>query len=207
MLRHLLPFGLGAVLFAATGVPARALEPTDSEKLDAIYKRLRELQPKMELRLSTAEGELKELRRRIDEMDARLRALASGDRIANAYTPTTADAELRDLRRRFDELEARLRVCESAERARIARSFNPEFPVITPATGTILLENRTTRAATIVVDGTPYPLEPLQTAAIRSRPLGPVTYEVHAEGWGMIRPPTTTRLSTTDRPLTIFVTP
>jgi hypothetical protein len=203
MLRNLMRFGVTAVLLAAVAAPLRAAEPSDSEKLDMIYKRLRELQPKIELRLDNVEGDLKELRRRVEQLETRLRAPTTGDRIATEYTPPATDAELRDLRRRFDELDARLRACEATEKARIARSFTPSD---TP-TGTILLQNRTARSATIVVDGRPYALEPFQTAAIQSRPLGPVTYEVHAEGWGLIRPATTTRLASTDRPLTIWVGP
>jgi hypothetical protein len=213
MLRNLIRPGLTALLLAAIAVPVHAGEYKDKEALEKIQKQLRDIQAQLaliqpeatSLKLQLAETEIKALKRRVEEMEARVRAPVSGDRIAAEYSPPAPDAELRELRRRCDELDARLRAYES-ERARIARSFNPDAPLTTP-TGTILLQNRTTRSATIVVDGTPHPLAPLQTAAIYSRPLGPVTYEVHAEGWGLIRPSTTTRLASTDRPLTIYVNP
>jgi hypothetical protein len=213
MLRNLIRFGLTALLLAAVAVSAHAREPKEKETLEKIHKQLRDIQAQLDLikpeatslKLQLAENEIKALKRRVEEMETHVRAPSSGERIAAEYSPPAPDAELRELRRRIDELDARLRALESADRARIARSFNPDAPG-TP-TGTILLQNRTTRSATIVVDGTSYHLAPLQTAAIQSRPLGPVTYEVHAEGWGMIRPPTTTRLASADRPLTIFVGP
>ncbi len=166
MLRSLICFGL-TTLFLATA-PAGAAEPiTEKEKIDWIYNELRTNLPLRDAKLTLVEADLKDLRRRVEEMERRLRARESSD------AP-------RD----------------------IAGAINPP-PVLS---GDITLHNRATVAATVFLDGTPYRLLPGQAAKISGRPVGPVTYEVVADVWGLIQP-ATTRALLADRPFTVTINP
>ena len=199
MVRHLFRFGFSTLLLAAVSGPGRAQEPvTDSEKINAIYKQMGTFQADQNLRVANVEGDLKDLRRRVEALEMRLRA--RDDAVARSYSPPVLEADLKELRRRLEDYERRLR--EDAERARIARAFAPS-----DLSGPITLRNRTGLVATIFVDGRRYVLAPFEVVELPVRPAGAITYEVHASGgWGMIQPPTT-RLLLAERPFTIFVNP
>jgi len=167
MMRHLIPCGLTALLLTALARPTPAAEPvpaSDSEKLDRIYKELLLERGQLNVRMKEMEQDVRELRRRIEQLEAQLHA-------------------------------------QDAERARIARSFTPST-----MSGAIVLQNRSAYLATIYVEGVPYLLNPGQVQTLPPRPTGRITYEVAAEGWGVIQPPTIRTLFA-DRPFYIYVNP
>lgn len=105
------------------------------------------------------------------------------DRQAFSYTPTQ---DLRNIEERLAALEARL---NSDERR---FSFTPEAP---RRTGTLRLENRSAYEATFTVNGNPYVVPAFETRLVRNVPAGAFTYEIAANGFGVIRPPTTGTVS------------
>ena len=97
MLHNLTRSGLTALLLAAFVGPARAAEPplTESEKIDAIYRQLRTVLPQVELKMSVAEGELKDLRRRIEVLEGQLRTRDDSDRsIRRAFSPSNTSGAI-----------------------------------------------------------------------------------------------------------------
>jgi hypothetical protein len=106
------------------------------------------------------------------------------DRQAFSFTPTQ---DLRNLEERLAALEARL---NSDERR---FSFTPEAPA--RRTGTLRLENHSPYEATFTVNGNPYPVPAFATRLVQSVPAGPFTFEIAAEGFGVIRPATTGTVS------------
>ena len=186
MLRHLNCFGLSALLLTTLAGPARALDPvTDSEKIDAVYKQLREQLPKQELRLTLTEVEMRDLKKRIEDLGTRLRSREEADRIARAYTPPIIAAYPPP-------------VIAAYPPPVIARSFTPSS-----SSGMIRLDNRSSWRSTIIFDGVAYDLPPFQSITLPPRSAGPVSYDIFADGWGRIR--STTATLQPDRPFTVFV--
>ncbi len=91
-------FGLTALLLAALSGPGRAEEQplTESEKIEAIYRQLRTVLPQVELKQSIAEGELKDLRRRVEALEAQLRTREdTTDRtIRRAFAPASTSGAI-----------------------------------------------------------------------------------------------------------------
>jgi hypothetical protein len=110
-------------------------------------------------------------------------ALPDAGRRSFSYTPTQ---DLRNLEERLAALEARL----SGDERRF--SFTPEAP---RRTGTLRLENRSPYGATVTVNGIPYPVPAFETRLVQNVPAGALTYEVAADGFGVIRPPVTRTLN------------
>jgi hypothetical protein len=81
----------------------------------------------------------------------------------------------------------------------------PEATSAPVATGTIVLRNTFTDAATIFLNGRSYLLQPNQTVTLTRQPAGPQTYEVVINGWGSIRGGQVTTNLDTGRTLLIYV--
>jgi hypothetical protein len=87
--------------------------------------------------------------------------------------------------------------------ARIARSFSPAEP----AQGTIRIQNRSAYTATVILNGnSTQVVPPGQTREVRNVPAGGFTYEVYAEGFGLIQPAKATTLNAREL-YTIYVNP
>ncbi len=122
-------------------------------------------------------------------------ALPEAGRQAFSFTPTQ---DLRGIEERLAALEARLRGDERRF------SFTPQAPP--RRTGVLRLENRSPYGTTFTVNGIPYPVPAFETRLVQNVPAGALTYEVTADGFGVIRPPTTSTLNA-GATLPIFVNP
>lgn len=91
---------------------------------------------------------------------------------------------------RLEKLEKAMETLKTSPR--ISSSFTPGN---VEATGVIQLMNRSAVPTTIVLAGKAYPLAPFQTAVLSGQPAGNFTYEVLAEGFGVIRPAVTRALA------------
>jgi hypothetical protein len=103
---------------------------------------------------------------------------------------------VRDLERAMDSvtfqmIEKRLQHLEDSlarmsNPTRVTSGFPPE--VGATGTGTLRLHNRSAVGATVVINGQPYTVQPNETKVIPNMPAGPFTYEVSADGFGLILP-------------------
>jgi hypothetical protein len=109
--------------------------------------------------------------------------------------------DVRDLQRRMELLEQSLERL-SAGRTRISSSFTPSDA----ATGTIRLQNRFGVAATVFVNGQAYPVPAFETRRIAGVPASAFTYEVQAEGFGVIQPAVNRTLNANET-FSIFINP
>jgi hypothetical protein len=182
-----------ALLAAVLSAPAtRAADETNAQKIEQLQKDLADLKSQME-----------DLRKEVRDSSVR------GMGMSNA---------LRDLQQRVDLMQQLLAQQNELLRmqARQAFSYTPPangaappagVPVpVTPPRSVIRLENRYVVPATVYINGQAYPVPPYQTVEVRDVPVGTFTYEVSAEGYGMIRR-ATTRTLTADRPFRITIDP
>jgi hypothetical protein len=92
MLRTLLACGLSAVLLV--GSVRAADPPTRDKQLDDIQEALRNIQARLDVQQENARGEVTELKRRMEQLEIRLRALEQADRerarVARAFNPQAA---------------------------------------------------------------------------------------------------------------------
>jgi hypothetical protein len=95
-------------------------------------------------------------------------------------------ADLQDMKQRLAALEQRMAALESGRSTRESRAE--------PRTGTIRLQNRLAMPATIIIDGIPYRLEPLQTRDLPGQPAGTFTFEALVDGFGSLQPRATRTL-------------
>jgi hypothetical protein len=119
--------------------------------------------------------------------------------VAVQMQATTRD--LRDLERRMEVLEQAMERL-SASRVRVSSSFTPSEP----ATGTIRIQNRFGVPATVFVNGQQYPVPAYETRRIAGVPAGNFTYEVHADGYGVIQPAVPRSLNARET-FSIFINP
>jgi hypothetical protein len=123
--------------------------------------------------------ENEELKKLIEEQRVLLKALAD---IQDLKVRMTAVEKLTAAQDQY------IKQTIAAEQKRVSM-----FP---PQSGTIRLENRLSVPATIIVNETPYRLEPYQVREIVSVPAGTFTFSVLVDGDGVIQPimqPRTTR--------------
>jgi hypothetical protein len=110
--------------------------------------------------------------------------------------------EVRELQRRMENLEASIDKL-SASRMRVAASYTPNDSA---AAASINLQNRSGTAATVYVNGQPYPVPAYATRRIAGVPAGAFTYAVQAEGFGEIQPPAN-RTVGPNEVFTVFINP
>jgi hypothetical protein len=105
---------------------------------------------------------------------------------------TTMD--LADLQRRVDSLQDLVQ--RQNDTLRRAFSYTPPATPPAPATtGTIMLRNRSGYPGTFFVNDQSYLVMPGQSVEVRGVPVGTFTYEIQAEGFGVIRPRVTRTLT------------
>jgi hypothetical protein len=120
---------------------------------------------------------------------------------------------LQELQQRVDTLQAIM--YRSDSNSRRALSYSP--PAMPPAsegaylpqappTGTVMLRNFSAMMGTFYINGQAYSVAPGQSVEVRNVPVGPFTYEIAAEGYGVIRP-ATTRVLTTGSPFYLNINP
>src|SRR5262249_45261565 len=110
-----------------------------------------------------------------DEL-AKLRGRADTNEKARAI-------EMDVVKERLDRLEKSLESLRAT--TRIASSFTPSA---TGPTGVIRLQNRPLVDATVLLVGQSYRVPPLETVVLPPQAPGSFSYEVLAEGFGVIRP-------------------
>jgi hypothetical protein len=112
--------------------------------------------------------------------------------------------EVRELQRRMENLESSIERL-SATRTRVSASYTPSDPAAT-GTAVIALRNRYGVAATVYVNGQPYPVPAYSSRNIAGVPVGPFSYEVQADGYGEIQP-TQNRAVSANEVFSIFINP
>lgn len=110
-------------------------------------------------------------------------------------------ADVRDLQRRMENLEQSLERL-AGSRTRISSSFTPSEP----AAGTVRIQNRYAVPATVYLNGRPFTVPPYETRRVVGQPLGAFTYEVQAEGFGVIQP-VVSRVLNSNETFSIFINP
>jgi hypothetical protein len=92
----------------------------------------------------------------------------------------------------------------AAAKTRIASSFTPGEPA--GGTATIRLQNRYSIPATVHINGQTYVVPAFETRQVVGVPAGTFTYDVAAEGFGVIQP-TVIRTINPNETFSIFINP
>jgi hypothetical protein len=174
-------WALPAVLALTLAAPAAASEVTPARGNDVT------------LQLQLIANELQALHREIEVLRQDLRDLAVRGAV------TTVD--VRSLKDRLDSIDTRI---GRQDRAIVERgAFSPApvpvpvpAPAPPPATGTIVLRNFSRVGGAFTVNGTRYTVMPGASAVIERMPTGSFTYEIEADGFGLLRGPTSRTLTT-----------
>jgi hypothetical protein len=132
----------------------------------------------------TAREQLKDLKKEVDELRKRLDAIDG--RLAKDMT---------EMLQRLERIESRLEGSRVTTRSAFSISPGP--------VGTIRLRNRLAEPAWVTVNGVTYRVPAYDTREVREVPVGWITYEVTADGWG-VRPPVRTWLGSR-RALTLVI--
>jgi hypothetical protein len=136
--------------------------------------------------LKTLTNEIAGLRREIE--------LLRRDLTDSSLRGARMSVDLHDLEQRLNALQGTVQRQDDAVRR--ALSINPQavpgaVPAAVPATGTIMLRNFSRVAGTFVVNGRGYPVMPGDTLSLERMPAGTFSYEITADGFGVLRPMTT----------------
>jgi hypothetical protein len=179
-MRTWIRWALAAVLAMTLAAPASA--QTSSPPPDRNAELVTQLQ-KLTAELSSLRGEIELLRR--DLTDAAVR----GARMS---------VDIRDLQQRLDAIQNA--VTRQDDTVRRALSINPQAvpgpaPAAAPAPGTIVMRNFSRVNGTFIINGRPYTVAPSGTATLERVPPGTFTYEIDADGYGVLRPLTSRVLS------------
>jgi hypothetical protein len=179
-MRTWIRWALPAVLAVAVAGPAPA--QTSSPPPDRNSELVSQLH-KLTAELASLRGEIEQLRK--DLKDA-------------AGREARAPLDVRDLQQRLESIQNALNRQDDAVRR--ALSINPQAlpgagPPAAPATGTIVLRNRSLVNGTFIVNGRPYTVPAGSAATVERVPAGTFTYEIDAEGFGVLRPMTSRVLS------------
>jgi hypothetical protein len=201
------PFIGAAVLAAALTAPTAAQAPDVSKQLEEIKgvlqslsakigKDMTDLDMKIGKNLNELRNDLDSLRREVDALKQNLKT----EQVRGSH----CDQEVSDLKHRLEEVQAQCK--KDTENLRRSFSFTPTAPTgpsggsdsttlpapppppPPPATGTVLLRNFSDVNATFIVNGQPYAVLAGQTQSVRNIPAGTFTYQIQAEGFGLLRP-------------------
>lgn len=128
--------------------------------------------------------EVQELRREVTELRDEVNRLRSRFENERRDTATTNRAILS----RLEEMNQELRRLNDSRAIRSTSAYGRD---VLRATGSLRFRNSRLSAATVIVEGISYTVEPLGTRIV-NQPAGPVNYEVFVDGYAL--PPRTTRL-------------
>jgi len=119
-------------------------------------------------------------------------------RVGYAPLPTDELREIRDL----------LHQIARAQEANIRRAAYAPTPSQTdipvPATGTITVRNRYSATATVRINGRTMTVPPFRDARMSDVPVGPYSYDVEVDGFGIVQPLRTETLRPNGRIITVF---
>lgn len=159
--------------------------------------------------------ELQRISQQLGELSAKLGMM--GKDITNIGLQTNKNAaDIEDLQKKIGQLQQQLHSQEEAMRRAFSYTPTPLAPtgpapgnnetVAVPSTGTILLRNYSSLNGTFFLNGQGYNVGAGQTVEVRGVPAGTFTYEIAAEGYGVIRP-ATTRVLTAGSPYCLNINP
>ncbi|MSR32788.1 MAG: hypothetical protein EXR99_14930 [Gemmataceae bacterium] len=109
------------------------------------------------------------------------------------------EAEIAILKNHLEKMEA------SVGKLSVTRSAGSYTPPVA-ATATLKVANSSPHGATVVVNGKSHRVAALQTITLSNQNVGDFTYEVHADGFGLIHP-NTTRSVASNETFTISIFP
>ncbi len=203
------PF-IGAAVLAATLVAQVAADPPAaadiSQQLKAIDAGLRAMSDKIAGDINGIKGNIEGLRRDLDALRTEMDTLRQGLK-TEQVRGANCDSEVIALKRRLEEVQA---LCKK-ETDSLRRSFSytpgavpsvplgpnggsdsaslpPDTPPPPPAVGNVLLRNFSDVNGTFFINGRPYAVLAGRSAEVRNIPAGTFTFEIQAEGFGVIRP-------------------
>ena len=211
MTRTLRGFGLALLLSAVLTAPARTGEPlTDGQKLDLLLRDVAALKSQVgALSPEALNLRFERMQVEIDLIKAQLQKvpLPAPVREAREYSPqpliteprpvaaaaTEADClRMKLMQTEIDLLRGRLERA-AARRDSVARAFDPvPVPI---GTGTLELTNNSNSFVTVRINGVSYSVPPRTSRSVMNHPTGSFTYEVWAQGYGVIQPPQSRILS------------
>jgi hypothetical protein len=207
---------LGAAeLAAALVAPAAAENPPTlaeiSKQLKDIDAGFRVMSEAVKADVTAIKSDLAELRSHLESMRREVEVLRQGLK-TEQVRGQKCDAEVADLKLRLDQLRTQCK--QETESLRRAFSYQPgaagplgttgpaapnggsdttmlpptPAPPPPPAMGTVFLRNLSDVNATFIVNGQPYAVLAGRTMEVRNIPAGTFTYQIQAEGFGVIHP-------------------
>jgi len=164
------------------------------------------------------------IQKQLSELTLALQALQASDKSGeNSRRLTKVENEVLNLKDAIARLESALNSLKTDERRSfygyppaVASTDQPkpstaakpisEAPVKPTTVGTLKLVNSFDKKAQVLVNNTPYSVEPGQTVTIPGMPTGEFHYEVTVDAVGLIQPKLTRQLGTAET-FTIFIYP
>jgi hypothetical protein len=134
--------------------------------------------------------ELGKISQQLDLIRQELQSLRNDLRDAMVLGARNA-ADIKDLQRRVDDLQAQLHRMDDAQRRAFSIIPNGGETTRLPVAGTLVLRNRSGYTGTFSINGNPYVVPPYRSVEVAGVPAGTFTYEIAADGFGVIRPLTT----------------
>ncbi|HEY7314266.1 MAG TPA: hypothetical protein VH643_33250 [Gemmataceae bacterium] len=116
------------------------------------------------------------------------------------YAPLPTD-ELREIRDLLHQI-ARAQEANIRRAAYAPTPSQTDIPV--PTTGTITVRNRYSATATVRINGRVMTVPPFQDARMSAVPVGPYSYDVEVDGFGIVQPLRTETLRPNGRIITVF---
>jgi hypothetical protein len=203
MMRTWKTFGMKAILAAAFLAPP-ALAAADSDAPKTTDARLEEITKQL-TRMETSLKEVGDLKSELAKVSREIGILQRDLTLKVQQDQATQ----KDLSERIDKLErmAREEITRLNEDLRKLRAgpstqsslYTPnQGPPPAAGSGRIRLVNDSFGTVTITLNGKPHTLPPRQSTLLENQPAGRFTYDVQAEGFGVIRPPSTRELAAND---------
>ncbi len=158
-----------------------------------------------EQKVKRLEKELQTLRRDLSDLQTKV--------IDSSLRRNAASDDLRRLRERLEILEQMVVRHDDLIKTPITRESGfgpgpqqaaPDNRRMTNGTGTITLRNQYSAAATVIINGRAYVIEPNRTRTILNVPFGTFNYEVDVDGYGTVQPLQSETLRGAGHEITIF---
>jgi hypothetical protein len=136
----------------------------------------------------------------IKDMLLRMASASELNTRRSGYAPLPGD-ELREIRDLLHQIAR-------AQEANIRRSAYAPTPSMTdipvPTTGTITVRNRYSATATVRINGRLMTVPPYRDAQMSDVPVGPYSYDVEVDGFGIVQPLRTETLRPNGRIITVY---
>jgi hypothetical protein len=128
--------------------------------------------------------ELGKISQQLEAIRADLKAIHTQLKTLEVAAGGGPTAQVADLRRQIDELQARLARLDDTQRRAFTITPENEEGVRLPATGTIVLNNRSGVGGTFFVNSRAYYVPPFQRVRLPAFPSGMFTWQVSGDGGG-----------------------